>query len=145
MLRLWACWCARRVWNLLEDERSRNAVIVSERFARGEATRKELRDAGSAANEAWIAIHDRLDAFSTPWEAASAAASAACFTTLEYYPSLAIDTTTKAGEAAAYAATINATDREIAWSEAWKASRKAQSEELERRAMELLGITVGDQ
>ena len=49
--RLFACWCVRQVWHLLSDERSKNAVEVSERFANGEATREELA-AAWAANSA---------------------------------------------------------------------------------------------
>jgi hypothetical protein len=43
-MRLFACWCVRQVWHLLDDERSRNAVVVSEKFANGVATKEELAD-----------------------------------------------------------------------------------------------------
>ena len=46
--REFACWC----WSLLKDERSKNAIVVAERFAKGEATSEELafaRDADRAA------------------------------------------------------------------------------------------------
>ncbi len=64
--RLFACWCVRQVWNLLTDEISKNAVIVAERYANGEATDDELKSARAAA---WAAA----------WDAASAAASAAAW------------------------------------------------------------------
>jgi len=91
-LRLFACACARDVWHLLEDERSKQAVIVAEKYAKGKASRDELaaawdaaRDAawdaaGAAARDAawdaaWDAARDAAwDAAGAAWDAAGAAA-----------------------------------------------------------------------
>ena len=51
-LRLFACGCARRVWHLLADAPSREAVETAERFADGLADLAELRRACEAAHEA---------------------------------------------------------------------------------------------
>ena len=53
-LRLWACRCVRRVWHLLADQRSRDAVNVAERFALLEAGRDELDIAFKLAHRAWV-------------------------------------------------------------------------------------------
>jgi hypothetical protein len=55
-LRLYACACCRLVAGLLEDERSRQAIAVAERFADGLASARELRAAGAAARAVVEAI-----------------------------------------------------------------------------------------
>jgi hypothetical protein len=85
--RLFACWCARYTplcdgrtnWDNLTDMRSREAVEVAERFAKGEASESELESAESAAwsaarSAAWSA---RSAARSAAWSAAESARSAA--------------------------------------------------------------------
>src|SRR5215470_2749650 len=52
-LRLFAAGCCRRVWHLLEDERSQAAIEVLERWVDGRASHQELAAAHAAAWEAW--------------------------------------------------------------------------------------------
>jgi hypothetical protein len=68
-VRLFAVACCRRIWHLLEDDRSRHAVLTSERYADGLVRRKELAESRKGA----LAIV--ADSVGTP--AAFAATSAA--------------------------------------------------------------------
>ena len=80
-LRLFAVWCVRetpladgrKVCDLLTDERSKNALVVAEKYATGNATNQELAAAGDAAgnaagNAAWAAV------WAAVWAAAGVAA-----------------------------------------------------------------------
>ena len=82
-LRLFACWCCRQVWHLL-DERSRHAVEIAELYAEGKATSDELaavRDAADAAERAaaraaeGAAVREAAEA--AAWAAEDAALAAA--------------------------------------------------------------------
>jgi hypothetical protein len=48
-LRLFAIACFRRDWNLYNDERSREAISIGERYADGQATSEQLKAAHAAA------------------------------------------------------------------------------------------------
>jgi hypothetical protein len=52
---LFDCGCCRLCWQLFRDERSRQAVEVAERYADGQAGRRELTAARQAARAAWRA------------------------------------------------------------------------------------------
>jgi hypothetical protein len=79
-----AVWCVREmpigngrtVWDLLTDERSRNAVIAKERWLRGEITDAELDAARDAARDAAVAAA-RAAALAAARDAARDAAVAA--------------------------------------------------------------------
>jgi hypothetical protein len=55
-LRLFACACCRRTWNLLRDVRSQQAIEIAERYADGLAGEEELRAALGLALAAHQAI-----------------------------------------------------------------------------------------
>jgi hypothetical protein len=51
--RLFGCACCRHIWHLVPDERSREALLVAERFADGLAGEIELKTAGQEARIAY--------------------------------------------------------------------------------------------
>jgi hypothetical protein len=79
-----ACAFARRVWPLLADERSRQAVVVAERFADGLADGKEGMAAISGALQARDAIRvdsrsgDRAAGQAVRWAARTAVMAVLC-------------------------------------------------------------------
>ncbi|WP_425332119.1 hypothetical protein [Burkholderia multivorans] len=108
-IRLFAVWCARQVEHLMQDQRSKDALDVAERFANGEATEEERAAAWAAA---WAAA--RAAAWAAAWAAARAAAGAAA----------------GAARDAAGAAAWDA-----ARAAAWAAARDAQTEMFKRMCL----------
>ncbi|ABA60037.1 hypothetical protein UXJ26_06040 [Burkholderia multivorans] len=77
-IRLFAVWCARKVEHLMQDQRSKDALDVAERFANGEATEEERAAAWAAARAAGDAAGDAAGAArDAAWVAARAAGDAA--------------------------------------------------------------------
>ncbi|OMQ75858.1 hypothetical protein [Burkholderia pseudomallei] len=71
-MRLFAVWCARQVEHLMEDQRSKDALNVAERFVNGEATDEERN---AARNAAWDAARNAT--WDAAWPARKAARAAA--------------------------------------------------------------------
>jgi hypothetical protein len=97
--RLFACWCARQVAHLNNDERVLAAIETAERYANGLASKKELSSACAAACAA---------ASEAASEAAGAAASAAAWAAWE-----ASAATRDAARAAARAAARKAQTKKL--------------------------------
>jgi hypothetical protein len=120
-LRRFACWCARQVWHLLTDERSRHAVETAERFCDGKATLEELAAARAAATVADTAaraaatVAARAAASDAASDAACAAARHAARAAAKYasYASMA------AARYAAWAAAMTAADAADASQAQW--------------------------
>ena len=119
---LFAVWCARQVEHLMTDQRSKDALDVTERFANGKATEEELDAARAAARSAaaWAAARAATWAAAesaAAWAAARAAGRAA-----------AEDATESAAKAAAWAkaeSAATAITRSAAWAKAESAARTA--------------------
>ena len=73
-IRLFSVWCARQVQHLMTDQRSLDALDVTERFANGKASEVELDAAWAAARDAaWAAAMDAA------WDAARVSARVAAW------------------------------------------------------------------
>ena len=142
--RSFACWCIRNtplesggtVWNLLTDDRSRDAVKIAEQFANGKATKAKLVAAMDAAEGAAWAIAGE----SITWAGEGDAAGAITWAAMEVAAWDATGATAKAiAWAAAWAAAKDAAMStaddvawDVAWDAAWDAAKVFQTKELLR-------------
>jgi hypothetical protein len=152
--RLFAAACCRRVWHLLTDPRSREAVEAQERFADGLVTARDLAAAESAAKDAWVAARAALAGTDYPSaDAFTAWASKPGDGTRELsdYPALAAQISAAgaatgawagAASAAAWAAvpaSVWATADSATGRAAWEAARDAESVAQCRLLRDILG------
>jgi hypothetical protein len=82
-LRLFACACCRRIWQLLDDERSRRAVETAERFVDGNAQKNEWRRAAIQAKAVSEELHAKAISEETPASQARYYAAAASLLTVK--------------------------------------------------------------
>jgi hypothetical protein len=137
-IRLFAVWCARRVQHLMTDQRSLNAVDVSERYANEQASAEELKAARAAAGEAAGEA-----ARAAAWEAAGDAAGAARAAARTAARTAAWGATWEAAGAAAGEAAAGARDAawEAAWEAAWHATRLGERAAQEAELRRMLNCT----
>jgi hypothetical protein len=117
-LRLFACACCRRVWDLQTDQRSRSAVEVAEAYADGLAEVNALWAARESAGEPPKAAR-------AAWESAREAADEA-----KQIAAIAWGTAAAAAHAASYAKAIEAAggaSHEAAWAMAWAVAGDRES------------------
>lgn len=126
-IRLFAIWCARRVEHLISGPRSREALDVAKRFARGKATDEELKAARKAALYA---------ARAAKTASASAAAAAASWAAAE---TATVRAAVESAAAAASRAAAETAGRFAANARAAEraAERAAQADELRRVCVEI--------
>jgi hypothetical protein len=84
--RLFACACARHIWSMLSDERSRQAVIVAERYADGLIGDAELFEAFESAHTAEYSGERKRGVPPAFSAAAACAATEHEYTEDKYYP-----------------------------------------------------------
>ncbi|MCA8376319.1 hypothetical protein LGM80_23430 [Burkholderia multivorans] len=145
-IRLFAVWCVRQVEHLMQDQRSKDALDVAERFANGNASDEELAAAWAAARDA--ARDAAWDAARTAaWDAARATAwAAARDAAWDAARTAAWDAARATARAAAWDAARDAA-RDAAWdaartaawdaarATAWAAARAAQTEMFKRMCL----------
>lgn len=130
-IRLFAVWCARQVQHLLKDQRSLYAIDTAERYANGEATDAELKDAWEAAWENAKSTDRYADMAATAAAEAPARATRAAMEGAWWAVDAAMSAA--AGVAAGYAA------RDAAWCAAKYIARAKQADELRRICKEVKG------
>jgi len=130
-IRLYAVWCARRVQHLMTDLRSVSALDVAERFARGEASDKELAEAAKAAKAAMAAAERSAKAAMAAEVAEVAAARFA------KAAAMAAEAAARSAEAAELVLLVAAWAAWAAWAATKNAERDAQADELRRICREM--------
>ena len=135
--RLYAVWCARRVQHLMTDQRSISCLDVTEQYAIGNASDKEMAAAGAAARDAAVSAAvsaagaaARDAAVSAAVSAARDAGDAAVSAARDAALSAAVSAARDAGDAAVSAARDAAwaagdAAGDAAWAAAWAAAGDA--------------------
>ena len=88
-LRLWSCGCIRRIWAVLVDKRSREAVVVAEDFADGRADLKRMRSVYKASERAWLKMRTWRDRQFLATLGGGSAASPPLYPDCQYYGAIA--------------------------------------------------------